>query len=456
MMNSLKLTTLLALLIGGMNPLFSQKNEKQKIEVKYLNISSPNLSVSGQNLNFSTKGTITFSAALKLNFPDSLIEKVTFSLSGKDKNGKTISVETSGTFNAKTKEYEGSVAHDNPLFQGMNEAGTNILARNGTTQTFTTNIFDQQKTNFAVLLNGQSKDDSDGKCYIFERNNDDEKNEKEKFIKLDTLTLEGTITKASEKRAAIFGVVLALNSTKEKRTDNIDAMIAWGTGTVHATITIADEKGNENSGNIYPVFNEKTGRYELKGNIELTKLNAEKCFVTSTVLHFKNNCGSEFTINCSFMDSKTENGKTTENWIPVQKSKSKEKDKFQTFSYKSFNVDGYNIIQVSLAYDKGSSIAKTMSTNMTILDCNGEKQNISIKMKYNSRTGTWTGSAVLGISKCDAKLAAFTLNWENACGDKRATEEVNISEPSKEWKCEDKCLKTAKGGDLLCGNTNHF
>lgn len=440
--------------------LFAQKNEKKspKIEVKYLNISSSGLSVVNSGLKFSEKGRIFFSGAIKTNLDDSLIEKVTFSLSGKDENGKEISLSATGVYDKQSNEWNGSVAYDNPLFIGGSEAGTNILARNASPVNITSSVFSQQKTSFAVLLNGSSEPKGKDKCFTFLRSKGDEKEEGDKFIKLDTVALEGTFTPATEKRGAIFGIVLAINNTKKDPPSLLlNSALSWGEATMQATVYFEDNNGNTYSKTLNSSFNLISGNYELKGEAEL-KQKSEGCFVTAAVLHFKTSCGDTFSVKCRYSGNRATNNKVTvsENWLPLQKTKSKEKDNFKVFTYKSFTVDGYNIVQVSLAYNTGSSIAKTMTTNMTVIDCDGNEKSIAVKMKYDSRTGTWSGSVVLGATKCAAKLAAVTLNWENACGDKRATETVKLSNPSSEWKCEDKCLKTADDSNLLCGSTDHF
>lgn len=80
-------------------------------------------------------------------------------------------------------------------------------------------------------------------------------------------------------------------------------------------------------------------------------------------------------------------------------------------------------IVISLTLDDKRSNPATIKYILTLVDCKGNKQYVSVELKCNAKTGEWAGAQYLfGSSDCPWSVDSYSIIATNPCGDEYETE----------------------------------
>lgn len=128
---------------------------------------------------------------------------------------------------------------------------------------------------------------------------------------------------------------------------------------------------------------------------------------------------------------------------------------FGSSSVRITNESNLTGLYFSFALKKGSSIPASMNVNVKIKTCNNEVSYISVDLKFDAKTGLWTGyQTIVKESNCEIEVKNFKVSIVNQCDQTITASHSFPDEKSNDWKCEDECL-SAKN-DQVCGKTDHF
>lgn len=117
-------------------------------------------------------------------------------------------------------------------------------------------------------------------------------------------------------------------------------------------------------------------------------------------------------------------GKTT--YLLLKKTKElkykdpcKTKFKLKEITYSETTVSGIYALQFSFELEQNSDLPTDMAMIVEIKDCNGNKEYISISLKYNAKTGIYSGGvSMTQIKECAWQLVYGEIAAYNSCKDK--------------------------------------
>lgn len=135
----------------------------------------------------------------------------------------------------------------------------------------------------------------------------------------------------------------------------------------------------------------------------------------------------------------------------------KENYDFGKSSLKVVEEKNIKALYFSFSLEKGSSIPASMKAIVEIKTCNKESEYISVSLKFDSKTGLWTGAqSIVQSADCQVEVKGFKVTIVNACGDTYSAKNGYFDETKNEWICQDECLKVKLDDNQLCGKTDHL
>lgn len=457
-----KLLLLVATLFAQ-NVMLAQKNQCGKFKTKSVNFTNSDLIITGGDLIFTNSSKINFSAEISIGNGNFTPNSVTVVAVGRDGKGSSASFEASSSFDKTTGSYTGTIAIkasiDNPIH--ISEVQVNIV--NGCKET-TSNTYDFDATDnndFDMLLTGNKRPAKYGQHMIFSKTVGEEMEDSTNFVKLDSILLHYNSKYDKEKNYITTDYSMELSSTNKNEKEKLQAMMIWGMVNFTGALDFKDEKGNNTTVKLTQGYDTKLGKHVLRGTRGMggtvTHMASAIQYAAESMKKPGASLSAKFA-NVSFI-SDDKISKITEVWVAEQKIKSKkEKYRFGKVRVVASHMSDQSAFSIAINLNEGSSIPASISMILGLVDCNNNTKHISIDLKYDSKTGQWTGSELMSNEKnCNWYFTDVKLKLVNACGDKLETKTAYFDELTKEWKCEDTCLKVDAGDKgLTCGKTDHF
>lgn len=281
---------------------------------------------------------------------------------------------------------------------------------------------DAEFTNFAILLNGHSRPAKYGQCMVFSGKTSDTT----KTVRIKGLEVKYEVKKDEKTGGYIYGIVIGFNNTKEDKPQPIEAMIAWGMVDLYATYTLTDEDGktetrkghfgakqNWNGGRILHTVGDSYPSGHIRGRR-----------LTTIFINGVNDCGAKFNLETAYENGYNEKDTTstwTENWNVEQYFTDECESKIHV-NYEAAIVaheGGLYLVQLELGSGNGVDIASAIVVNLELTDCSGNVKYVDIKMTYNEKTKSYTGSLAMPEGKgCNWKTTDVKMTVYNQCGDK--------------------------------------
>lgn len=255
-----------------------------------------------------------------------------------------------------------AVASDNPIFQGTNEGGTNILA---------------------LTIPASSINISGGNLEI-----------------KDNSQLNMLLSNSTDGGFNTTNISSATISMKLEEKGDGRVFYHWG-----SVVSTSNPKINTNF---------DTGKYGVLiiSSIEIRIVNLEK----DTIIYLYNLSNDKGKYGLSLNGNnyivvlkKTEKNK----YIDPCKTKYKLKEIFTQEGTES-NIYG---LYLSFNFENNSDLPAQISMNVEITDCNKKTQNIELKLNYDSKTGLYYATqAITTSSNCKLEITAGTVTVINECG----------------------------------------
>lgn len=246
----------------------------QRIQFETIEITSPYLFKTSNELKFNQKTNLLFKVHLKLKGSETEVPFVTIALSGSDKKGKKYHVAVDVQEMYKTERIRGNVvidaSEDNEIF--INEITISATDSKKNTITETQEIFSRVETNFAILLNGVRKDicENPDLNYLYMNQNSGENYET---------------------------VAFALRKTNKSEFDLYNALKNnLGVGHGHYVWTTSHDQRIQKI--VKPTFDEN-GNYIFKDSVFIGK---ETPVLTSFKIVYVNACGDTLVYNSQFKE----------------------------------------------------------------------------------------------------------------------------------------------------------
>ena len=263
-----------------------------------------------------------------------------------------------------------------------------------------------------------------------------------------TVTNNSLVFNRGYTTTAVVGIIGATAVGKKNSNDSVS-----GATSISVTIQF-DEPGD---GRVFYHWGSVVSTSNPKFAINLDSLKLKNSTIQNVEIRMVNGKNDTIVYDMNGEFAKSLDGKTI--FLLLEKS---EKIKFTgehyDFGKSSLTVTDYKTIKVanfSFSMKKGSSIPATMEAVIKVKACNKDAEFIAVKLKFDTKSGLWTGSQTLAQSAdCAIEVKDFKVNLVNACGDSYTVSNKYFDEKNNVWECQDECLETK--GNLTCGKTDHF
>lgn len=384
--------------------------------VKGLNFTGSGITVTGGNLEFHNNSKVLISGSLKQS--NTIITKVMYTLIGRDGKGNSARFEGEAFYNANTGNYELNVNGSKNFDNGFIVGETNCTIINFCKDTvILTGTYERTETDFAILLNGVNRPAKYGQCMVFAGKVADSS----KAVRISGLTVNYTVVKDEKTGGYNVGALIGLQQNKDGRPSPIEAMIEWGMASFALEYVITDE--NRKTETRKGTIDKHLGALQHWHSDLFASGHQRSRRITSITLNVTNDCGNTYKLTAEYIEGfnvKDTPSTWTELWN-VDQTFTDECESNIQLAYKSASsahVGGVFSAQFEIAKKEKGDIAKSIVLNVEITNCKGEVKYIEVKMGYNEKSQSYTGS--MGIPEDNScKWAATDLKMTvyNQCGD---------------------------------------
>lgn len=261
--NSLLKTSMVLAILLITNFTFAQKFDCNRIVIRTVNVGKTNINI--DNGNFVIKDDVAFTVELGTIIDNGKGSSASFAanitLNGYyTKSSKKINHSIDWTYSSsnttiKVTDLKGST--DDPIV--ITEVVASIVNQCKETTKETGNFSSSQnKTSFAVLLNGLSNPDrgvcNTGKCFCLSASNT-----KGKVLDLGNLKVEQTLSISKEKNTSTLAYQIGFDKNSTKDFEMLERLLTWDEIQLTAEVTVTDEKGESKKITTEAKYNEKLG-----------------------------------------------------------------------------------------------------------------------------------------------------------------------------------------------------
>lgn len=381
-----------------------------------LDFSSSSISITGGNLEMKGDASVSITGSIIYNKPR--ISQVIVILKGIDGRGKEAVFEGAADFNPNTGAFELNAKpakkFDTEFVMGesqcmiINFCGDTVLL-NGS--------YEPNKGEYAMTFNQTQRPAKYGQCWVFAGKVSDTTQK----VNIGDMALNYEIIKDSKTGYFQNAVVLELKGKKENKAHPLAEMVQWGAATAVVEYEITDSKGN--TARYKGQFNNHYGALQHYHAMAPEPGFNRKNRITKATITVVNACGTSFILETVYKDGYDEEDTAahwTENWKIKQTftdaCESNVKLKYSNAA--SAHVGGLFTTQFELAKGENADVAGAIVLNVEITNCKDEVKYIEVKMTYNEKTQTYTGSMGIPEDKnCTWSATDLKMTVYNQCGD---------------------------------------
>lgn len=390
------------------------------MRIEEFSISGNGVSINGGSILINDNSTITITSGSTIF--NSIANPVSITFLGRDGRGASARYELT-----LTPEF-GTGAINQNFTMGKNNGSFTITSAEVVigsfcgTKTNLSGSYDgkDSRTTFAILFKGNKRPAKYGQCMVFAGKVKDSS----LIVRLPDLLADVTVYKESgDKPKPIFGAVLAINSTKKEKAAEINAMIAWGTVRPVMRVRYQDDKNTSITRQIDPTWDNTSAGYVFADKFAIEN-ESSQWHIDDVSLWLKNDCGDTFLLPAKLKGDGGAGGADnykswTETWNLIQRftDQCASDADLNKPSATAVRVSGLYAVSYSFGLGNNSDMPSAIVINTEIVNCKGDVKYVEAKLKYDSKTGTWTGGfAISDESSCEWKVKDISMKVYNECG----------------------------------------